>query len=55
MGTWHEESSCANVLRGSNSPFMDTQLEIGYFDLRSSISGEYLFGGLPRLFLKGKI
>jgi hypothetical protein len=28
---------------------------IGYFDLRSSSSGEYLFGGLPRFSLKGSL
>ena len=30
-------------------------MAIGYLDLLSSISGEYLFGGLPRLWLKGKL
>jgi hypothetical protein len=30
-------------------------LAIWYLDLLSSISGEYLFGGLPRLCLKGKL
>ena len=34
---------------------METLLAIGYLDLLSSISGEYLFGGLPRLCLKGKL
>lgn len=30
-------------------------MAIGYLNLLSSISGEYLFGGLPRLCLKGKL
>lgn len=30
-------------------------MAIGYLDLLSSMSGEYLFGGLPRLCLKGRV
>jgi hypothetical protein len=44
---------CTNPLRGSDNLLVDMWLAIGYFDLRFSSSGEYLFDGLPQFALKG--